>query len=302
MIDRVTAFPGHTQGTDAGDFSPCMALERKVGVFMPPAPKEHLTALHAFAEGLAQCGVDHFVTGLDYRDCDVAVVFGIRKQAVPASWARGAVLAAHAARDRRALILETGFIRRDEYFHAGFDGLNGRADFRNAAMPDDRWLPLGLALEPWRETGEHILVCGQVPWDASVQHHDHLGWCRDVIAELRRLTGRPIRFRPHPAVAGRVDYGIDATLSNAPLPTDLDGAWAVVTFNSNTAVEAAIAGIPVFALDAGSMALPVANTTLAAIEQPRTPDRAQWLADLAYAQWNAAELAAGETWRHLAAL
>jgi hypothetical protein len=72
-----------------------------------------------------------------------------------------------------------------------------------------------------------------------------------------------------------------------------------VTYNSNTAVDAAIQGYPVFALDRGSMAWAVAGHDLAEIDSPSKPDRTQWAADLAYSQWKPAEMAEGLTWRHL---
>jgi hypothetical protein len=79
----------------------------------------------------------------------------------------------------------------------------------------------------------------------------------------------------------------------------LEGAWACVTFSSNAAVEAALAGVPVFACDEGSMALPIANRDLSEIERPALPDREQWAFDLAYAQWTLQEFANGSCWQHL---
>lgn len=295
-LDRLSAFHDDNLGTDETDWR---APGPRVGLFVPRGPDDHLAALRAFADGLAACGVDHFVTGLDYRACDIAVLFGLAKTAVLASHARGQVIGAHKARGGRCIILEKGFLKRDAYFHCGYDGLNGRADFRNRGMPEDRWRALGIALEPWRRDGDHIVVCGQIPWDASVQHHDHRRWCREVVAALGRLTDRPVRFRPHPLLVDKCLADAGAPRATGPLSSDLAGAWAVVTFNSNSAVEAAVAGIPVFAFDRGSMALAIANSDLAAIERPRRPARLPWLCDLAYAQWNLDELAAGAAWRHL---
>lgn len=272
-----------------------------VGVFVPSAPADHVAALQAFAEGLKACGVGHFVTGMAPRACDVAVVFGIRKDAVPLSYPRGRIIEAQCRQGRPFLVLEKGFVKRDDYFHAGWNGLNGRANFVNLESPSDRWEKLAIPLLPWRKEGEHVVICGQVPWDASVQHHDHIAWCQRTVAALGRLTDRPLRFRPHPKVAGRVDYRVRGVeLSTRPLADDLDNAWAVVTFNSNCAVEAAISGVPIFASDFGSMALRVASSNIYIIENPPRMERLPWLSDLAYAQWSLGEMAAGETWLHLA--
>jgi len=174
--------------------------------------------------------------------------------------------------------------------------LNGRADFKNKDMPSDRFNALGIEVKPWKQ-GDFLLLCGQVPWDASVDHIDMMKWLDDAVIEIRKVTDRPIIFRPHPsfkqAMVGRTLY------SKEPLEKDLKDAWAVVTFSSNTGVEAAIAGVPVFAFDEGAMALPVANTKWTELEDPRMPDRTQWLNNLAYCQWTPDEMREGLPWKHL---
>ena len=259
----------------------------------------HNRVIEAFAEGAGA-----LLLPFDrYRPGDVAIVFGVRKERVPVSWPRGEIIHRQREAGGRVLILETGYLRRGDgpgdHYAAGWNDLNGRADFRNLASPADRWEKLAMELKPWREKGEHVLVCGQVPWDASVQHHDHIGWCQSIMAKLMRLTKRPIVFRPHPKVPN-VNYGVLGTrVSRETLADDLRDCHAVVTFNSNAAVEAAIAGVPVFAFDAGSMALPIANQDLGLIEEPVMPDRGQWLSDLAYCQWSLDEFRRGLAWQHL---
>jgi hypothetical protein len=88
-------------------------------------------------------------------------------------------------------------------------------------------------------------------------------------------------------------------LSMRPLTEDLKDAHCVVTWNSNSAVEAAILGKPVFAFDEGSMAWEIANKTLLDVDTPNYPDRKQWAHNLAYSQWTLSEIGNGEAWRHL---
>lgn len=259
----------------------------------------HDWVLEAFHAGV-DCHAE-LVRGFAWKPADVAVVFGVRKERVPLSWPRGKVIAQQRKAGLPVIILETGYINRGDgenhHYAAGWNGLNGRADFRNHGSRRDRWDFLGVDLAAWRDGGERVVVCGQVPWDASVQHHDHIGWCQSICAKLSR-AGHEVAFRPHPFGA-RVDYGTRVQLSMRPLCDDFEDARCVVTFNSNAAVEAAIAGVPVFAFDEGSMAWPIANKTLDAIDNPARPDRAQWAYDLAYTQWTPAEMARGEAWRHL---
>jgi hypothetical protein len=83
------------------------------------------------------------------------------------------------------------------------------------------------------------------------------------------------------------------------LEEDLKNAHCVVTWNSNSAVEAAIYGKPVFAFDEGSMVWEIANKSLLDLDTPKYPDRKQWANNLAYCQWTLEEIRNGDAWRHL---
>jgi hypothetical protein len=77
---------------------------------------------------------------------------------------------------------------------------------------------------------------------------------------------------------------------------------AVVTFNSIAATESILAGVPAFVLAPSNSALPVANTDLSLIDNPRYPDRnllEMWLSHLAYCQFSNAELSDGTAFRIL---
>lgn len=209
-------------------------------------------------------------------------------------------------------------VLRDVYYELGYDGLKGNADYCNAGSPPDRWLKLETPLVPWRTNGQHILIIGQTLHGLSSQHVDIYEWYGQIVRKLRQHTEREIVFRHHPRIIkirgerSRVDKDRGNLVKHLPqgltrwgyskgwfLEDDLHDAWAAITFTSNGGVTAAIQGIPVFAGDPASMAWPVANNDLSAIEKPGMPDRQQWAYDLAYGQFNAAELKSGEAWTHL---
>jgi hypothetical protein len=276
-----------------------------VGIFVPTNNAEHARMLAAFAEGLARIHVKAEVYEVtDYHPVDVAIVFGVGKKSVPVSWPRGRVIQEQRARGKKVIVIEKGFVRRDEYYMAGFNALNGRADFYNANSPSDRWEALDVTLAPLREPADNqaIVVCGQVPSDASVQNVDIIAWCGKCIAEIRKRTKRQIIFRAHPLAKKRTPAMLGAINSDRSYEEDLKNAWAVVTFNSNAAVEAVIAGVPAFSFDRGSMALPVTSQTLNLIETPYFPEdkhRKTWASNLAYTQWNEDEFRLGMPWMHL---
>lgn len=260
----------------------------------------HDRVIQAFAEG---CGAE-LRTFDQYEPSDVAIIFGVRKSRVPISWPRGHVFQSQRKNNLDVVVLETGYINRGDgethHYAAGFNGLNGRADFRNKGMPGDRLEKLRqshlVRFLRWREKGSHIVLCAQVPWDASVDHMDYMKWLQDTVDALRAINRRVV-FRPHPKARLNPIPGFD--YSTEPLKTDLQNAHCVVACNSNACVEAVIEGIPAIVTDEGSMAWDVAGKSLEDLGSPPTGDREQWASDLAYSQWTLAEMKSGEAWAHL---
>jgi hypothetical protein len=266
----------------------------------------HDRVLEAFYEGIE--GEKELVRNWDYKPSKVAVVFGVYKSKVPASFPRGEIFQRQRSKNLDVIVLETGYINRGDgenhHYAAGFNGLNGRADFRNTDMPDDRAIKLRksghLRVLNWLDGGENILLCGQVPWDASVENSDHLLWLQATVERLKAYSRRPIVFRPHPksGVGLRLISGVQVSFGR-PIEYDLEKAHCVVTYNSNAGVDALLRGVPVFAHDIGSMCWAVANKSLLSVDVPNRPDRTQWLNDLCYTQWTLDEMRSGEAWRHL---
>lgn len=273
----------------------CAALA-DVRVYLSKNESEN-HVLRSFYDG---CSGSKTLTTLDdYKPSDIAVIFGTFKKNVPISIPRGRVEEKQRIRGLQTINLETGYINRgagpDNYYAAGWNGINGRADFRNRGMPADRAARWSMA--DWRE-GETVMLCGQVPWDASVDFSNHLKWLIEAAAILQALTRREIVFRPHPLA--KIPNLLGCTYSwGVPIEDELTRAHCVVTFNSNSGVDAILAGVPVFAFDIGSMVYSLASKNWATLEAPRKPDRTQWLNDISYAQWTPQEMANGQTWRHL---
>jgi len=295
----------------------------RIVVFQAHPTEEHKVVLESFARG---CGAE-IRPASDYEPCDVAVIFGMvkwdwfkspypksfiagfgegmsidgtrkllkvsKKMKPGASAKKAEIVTRHKG---PILVIEKGYVRRNIYWSVGWNGINGRAEFCSAGAPDDRWRKLGVELEPWRDRDGPILVCGQVPWDVSVQGTDHIMWCRKTTKALVDM-GYDVVFRPHPlATAKGVKYDVYGTLSKESLATDLGRARCVITYNSNTGVDAVIAGVPVISFDAGSMVRRVSGCGVEDIESPFMKEREQWAAEIAYSQWTTHEMQTGETW------
>src|SRR3990172_5148393 len=157
---------------------------------------------------------------------------------------------------------------------------NHRYFQRSADMPSDRWDKLGIELKPWRKGGSHVVVIPITKWVGAFYGIDPEAWLRRTIATLRQHTDRDI-------VVKQKDLG---QLSSA-----LEGAWALVTFASNAAIEAVIQGIPIFTA-AVAAAAPMANQRIEEIETPATcgmAERERHLSNLAYQQFTPQEIADG---------
>jgi len=223
----------------------------------------HDRVLEAFYEGCPN--ESELVQGWKYEPSEIAVVFGVYKSKVRQSWPRGKIFRQQREKNLDVIVLETGYVNRGDgethHYAAGFNGLNGRADFRNKSMGPERWESLNVQLKSY-SPGSHVILCGQVPWDASLEFGiekpaKHEEWLVETAQKLRQITTKPVVFRPHPLAKLPALKGCE--FSTAPLSEDLKNAHAVVTFNSNSGVEALIEGKPVFAFDEGSMVWDLAN-------------------------------------------
>ena len=259
----------------------------------------HNRVLQAFYDGCTD--EKQLVKDWQYKHSDIAVIFGVYKSKVPTSYPRGEIFRQQRQKNLDVIVLETGYVNRGDgehhHYAAGFNGLNGRADFRNqGVMPSDRWTLLGKTLQPYTP-GTHIILCGQVPWDASVEGTQHLKWIAGIAANLQKITNKPIVYRPHPLAPQPPIEGCERPMRF--IEDDLQRAHAVVCWNSNTGVDAAIAGKPVFAFDEGSMVWDICSRGLLSIDTPAKPQRQMWANALAYAQWTPEEMAKGLAWKHL---
>lgn len=220
--------------------------------------------------------------------CDLAVFWGMHYSTL--------VRKMQEDNKRNWLIMERGYVGdRFHWTSMGYNGLNGHADFVNKNMPPDRWNALfGHHLKEWHD-GKYVLITGQVRGDASIKHlsvnYDN------IVARIKEVTTLPIQFRPHPQRGTPVPRG--AQQSRGDLAQSLAQAKVVVTINSNTSVDAILAGTPCIVRDKGSMAWDVCGHEFADIKQLPTPDRTQWCNNLAYTQWSPEEIEDGTAWNHL---
>lgn len=198
------------------------------------------------------------------------------------------------SRGKQVLVVERGYLGdRFRYSSLGWNGLNGYAAFPD--YPDDggkRFDKLGIQMNPWKDRGKYILIMGQVPTDASLQGRDLMPWYKEMANRAQELYDFPVVFRPHPAAVakGYRQTVIGTEVMNGDLSAALDGAALCITWNSNSSVDAVLAGVPTVIGDRGSMAFDMCSQEIADI---RKPCRLKWAHSLAWKQWTLEEIKSG---------
>lgn len=251
-----------------------------------PGPSDEMLS---FVAGLKRHGVDPRVLSIGRpEECDLAVVWGAKRRREMAS-------------GRRVLVLERGYVgdRLAKWTSAGFDGLNGRADFMtDGIVSAERWKEHHAGvMKPWRAPNPkgYVLILGQVPGDAALAGINFGRWVREL-AEALILKGERVAYRSHPNFRTSCHVpgvkNLDGSFDEA-----LAGAKRVVSFNSNGSVLSVLEGVPTVTVDQGAMAWDVTGHD--PMTQPEAEDRALWAARLAWCQWTAAEMESGETWAYL---
>jgi len=198
------------------------------------------------------------------------------------------------------------------YLRYSFDGVFPTTGFYFDTDPDvERWQQISqdhnIVLQPWRDEGQHILICTQRQGGWSMKGLSVVDWVNQTVKEIKKYSDRPIVVRFHPGDSQAVKYRTELEKkykisNNVRLTDDFAGAWATITYNSSPGVASAIEGIPVFVTDPvpqTSQAYPVANTDISQIETPKTFERQDWLNRLCMSHWSFDELSKGTAWAHI---
>lgn len=186
------------------------------------------------------------------------------------------------------IVAENGYLGSDGNRHQRFalarTQHNGAGQWTEG--PEDRWAQLGIELQPWRTSGDDVLLLPQrgIGPPGVAMPRD---WVQQVTNRLRRATRRRVRVRPHPGK------------ERSSPAADLKGCWAAVTWASAAGLKSLIAGVPVFHELPGWIGAPAGRFSVNDIEAPFLGDRLPAFRRLAYAQWTADEIATGEPFARL---
>lgn len=184
----------------------------------------------------------------------------------------------------------------ESYWRWCYDGLH---DNRHLDVPSDRFLDWGVDVKEYKVDGDYILVC---PSSEAMTRYEHgIGveeWIAVVERQVRKHTNKPLKIRMKPRKNGTSGPSV----ADIPLEKDLEGASALLTSTSLTAIDALLKGVPVFCTSVNSPAAWCNNRDISKINKPELFDREKLFYNLAYKQFSIEEMRNGvlyETQRRL---
>ena len=248
----------------------------------------HNKILSCFCKGLSVYNIQYkkYYDDIKISEKDLIVTFGMGKNIGIGKIRKKVIKKFHSH-----ICIDKGYIDRNNYFSININGLNGRSE--NFAEKNDnlRFLKLGIKLG-LNINGESVLLCGQVPTDASVLHINYERWLYSTYNKLLKLSKFPILYRPHPKYNKK--YNIFGNISNNSLYEDLSKSRYVVSFNSNICLDALIFGVQPICFDEGCIVYDSCHHNLKVInEQPILKQRIQQIYDITYRQYSLKELEIG---------
>jgi hypothetical protein len=236
-------------------------------------------------KGLLKIGVKSNITTHESSSTKNVVCWG---------WRRAQALI---DKGHNVLVFERGYIDRFKYYSIGWNGLNGHADFCIPDEVDGKRFNDNFEMKPWKDKGDYILIMGQVKGDASLRGLNLTDFYNELYVELVKEYKMPVFFRPHPAATERrLNFEPNIPEMGGDLHKSMSEAHLVVTFNSNSGVDAVLNGIPALSFDQGSMAFPVTGHN---ISDRIMPNREEWAHRLAHCQWDIDEISNGLFWEQI---
>lgn len=288
-------------------------------------------SLEAFAQGVSKNGDDcKVVRGLKYEECDIAVIFGDVRDA-PSKKKRMRLKAEIIGRHRGKglIVIDTPVLMRpydknEEYRRVGIDSLfSDSGNFNNINCPNDRWKQLSsaysISINKDTRRGENVYILLQRFFDASLKGSQkfrpkkYFEWLSNVTDELSIETTQKIVIRPHPGSLNNKEElelieNFKNSVSNKNITFDykeknlfdvLDDAFVTITYNSGSAIDSLLYGIPNITYDKGSHAYEIVPNNCIDIDDIKMPDITQWLNNLSYVDWSLDDMKDGKPWIHL---
>jgi hypothetical protein len=250
----------------------------------------------AFLDGCRQIGLEP-VEGVKNADCAViwSVLWNGRMRMNQQTHEHYRNL------NKPVFIIEVGALDRGRTWKISANHISSEGIYGNLQNIDyDRSKKLDIQLSPLRlSRKDAILIVGQHERSLQWQGQPNtVAWLRQKIAEIRKVTARPVIFRPHPrhpismSAVPDVSFERPSKLINTYDKFDINfGYHCVISHNSGPGIQAAIQGTPVICHES-SLAYPVSQN-ISSINNIVLPDREDWLHKIVHTEWTVEEMRLG---------
>lgn len=302
-------------------------MKKTLRLYLKTCVGEKREKLILFGQGAAKHGVQvdgHM--GTSYEKADYSMIFAYKSDDIksPSHMLRQEVV--NKQTDKNIFFVDSNVLghyerknKAKKYRRIPFKSIHPHeADFlpvdedsfkRTGRVVDD----LGIKVKPWRKSGNHILLS----LNRGIGGFSSFGmpcykWAREVVQRIRIHTDRPIRIRSHRHVKvtnalvkdrenldwimNNVDNVQLSSLETNDLEQDLKNAWATVVYTTTSGAVSLMEGVPVFTMHPACFYRLYGSGGLGQIEEPRLPDRDQFLTYYANAHWNLDEIKNGVLW------
>lgn len=248
----------------------------------------------AIAKGISRCG-DHVDVRPDINhkvdDYDAVVLWGYTEpcQKIIENCKRIGI---------PWLFMDMGYWRREKnYFKVAVNDRHPTRYLMSYSMPDDRLRKLKVSVKPWKPNPDGIILVAGMSHKASWSWgFDYEEYERNTIKKISELyPDIPIVYRPKPNWSGSKVIPNSRFDRRTPLHKMWPIVRCVVSHHSNVCCDALIEGIPAFAKYGAASVFKEYDLTKI-LDDAEPPQRYQWAANLAYAQWNIEEMRSGLCW------
>jgi len=206
------------------------------------------------------------------------------------------------------------------YFDSGYDGQGWMRICKNSHTMNyvnqsngqrwDNYFSEKYKLEPWKnrsQRGDNILILP--PTNAVQWYFNAYTWLNDLLLELEKFVPSNlivVRKKPNEPIVDKLGnlIRLEPNVSNNSLIDDLNSANVVITYNSMSALEASLKGIPIIT-NKHNCCYPISFTLNNLMEDMNNPlfdiepnrlDLCKWLSNC---QFSREEISNGTAWKLL---
>jgi len=256
----------------------------------------HIKVLNAFVDGLPDNFNTNISIGEEYKkyidNANIVVVFGSGDLNRGSNARHKHYIINRCKRNNKPYIMfEEGSIKRGGYWSIFANGLYGRGYYTHSKIIKDRIDNIS-NYKKFKWSGDTILITKQLTRDATVDisGHDYINWLDKMVRKAGKLDYN-LEVREHPVRIKKEQEPIENVLKHTRF---------LITYSSNSAVDAILQGVPCYIESnnhlASDLSIDIENIDKNNLD---TVKQKEILNIIANTQWTINEIQKGKCWNHV---